>query len=498
MARDDIKLLERIGQGQFASVFAATLHGRAIASTMLRSAAVKLCSNNDDDDARFKQLLDEALLMSTLDHAHIVRLVGISLSDADGGGGGIWLVMRRCAIGDVRSYMQRAVHIGEALSLRRRLLYAEQLASALVYLEQRQIVHRDIAARNLLLDDATCLLLSDFGLAKHLKRERHHDDGGGGLRANPRPKLPIKWMAPEAISFRRCSASSDVWMSAVAIWELVGQCSRKPFEGVANRDVAPLLERGDRLRSPAGDDCPPMLFALMQRCWAYEPDERPTAMELRERLLAIADNIGEDTAVSNRSSSTTTTSDTSSDTTLPRIRRENDADLRRSSASAQEIIVRLRNELLAQRLDEQMRQVEADQQWLDARLNGADDSNGGASTCGTLHDCSAILQAALHLAELCERNANNCQLVDAVKQLGAAVRRLSVSCDELLADEKRRTTYEFHTRVSEAQRQMCGRMMPIVGALRLLLDDEVEAREQLLDGARLVAIDGKALSDLVR
>ena len=42
-------------------------------------------------------------------------------------------------------------------------------------------------------------------------------------------KLPVKWMAPESINFRRFTASSDVWMFAVCIWEIL-MYGIKPFQ----------------------------------------------------------------------------------------------------------------------------------------------------------------------------------------------------------------------------------------------------------------------------
>ena len=44
-------------------------------------------------------------------------------------------------------------------------------------------------------------------------------------------RLPIKWMAPESINFRRFTNASDVWMFGVCIWELF-MLGVKPFRGL--------------------------------------------------------------------------------------------------------------------------------------------------------------------------------------------------------------------------------------------------------------------------
>ena len=49
-------------------------------------------------------------------------------------------------------------------------------------------------------------------------------------------KLPIKWMAPESINFRRFTTASDVWMFGVCVWEIL-MLGVKPFQGVKNSEV---------------------------------------------------------------------------------------------------------------------------------------------------------------------------------------------------------------------------------------------------------------------
>ena len=63
---------------------------------------------------------------------------------------------------------------------------------------------RDIAARNVLVYSETCVKLADFGLSRGVEDQNFYKAGKG--------KLPIKWMAPESINFRKFSTASDVWM----------------------------------------------------------------------------------------------------------------------------------------------------------------------------------------------------------------------------------------------------------------------------------------------
>lgn len=56
----------------------------------------------------------------------------------------------------------------------------------------------------------------------------------------------------------------------------------KPFQGVKNNDVIGRIENGERLAMPP--NCPPTLYSLMTKCWAYDPGKRPRFTELKTQL----------------------------------------------------------------------------------------------------------------------------------------------------------------------------------------------------------------------
>ncbi|KAK2093878.1 Protein-tyrosine kinase 2-beta [Saguinus oedipus] len=63
---------------------------------------------------------------------------------------------------------------------------------------------RDIAVRNILVASPECVKLGDFGLSRYIEDEDYY-------KASV-TRLPIKWMSPESINFRRFTTASDVWM----------------------------------------------------------------------------------------------------------------------------------------------------------------------------------------------------------------------------------------------------------------------------------------------
>ncbi|ROT66921.1 focal adhesion kinase [Penaeus vannamei] len=148
--------------------------------------------------------------------------------------------------------------------------------TALSYLESKKFVHRDIAARNVLVYSHDCVKLADFGLSRWVEEQSYYKASKG--------KLPIKWMAPESINFRRFTSYSDVWMFGVCMWEIL-MLGVKPFQGVKNNDVIKRIENGERLALPP--NCPPRLYSLMSNCWMYEPMKRPTFKHIKEDLSEI-------------------------------------------------------------------------------------------------------------------------------------------------------------------------------------------------------------------
>ncbi|GIX74986.1 hypothetical protein CEXT_670821 [Caerostris extrusa] len=178
--------------------------------------------------------------------------------------------------GEMRAYLQNNRN---QLDLATLILYAFQLSTALSYLESRKFVHRDIAARNVLVSSHDCVKLGDFGLSRWVEEQHYYKASKG--------KLPIKWMAPESINFRRFTTASDVWMFGVCIWEIL-MFGVKPFQGVKNNDVIGRIENGERL--PLPQKCPPHLYNLMSLCWSYEPSKRPSFKEIKRVLGEILED----------------------------------------------------------------------------------------------------------------------------------------------------------------------------------------------------------------
>ncbi|XP_067372827.1 ephrin type-A receptor 6-like isoform X4 [Channa argus] len=140
------------------------------------------------------------------------------------------------------------------------------IASGMKYLSDMGYVHRDLAARNILVNSNLVCKVSDFGLSRVLEDdpEAAYTTTGG--------KIPIRWTAPEAISYRKFSSASDAWSYGIVMWEVMSYGER-PYWEMSNQDVILSIEEGYRLPAPMG--CPVALHQLMLHCWQKERSHRP-------------------------------------------------------------------------------------------------------------------------------------------------------------------------------------------------------------------------------
>ncbi|NXI41107.1 FAK2 kinase, partial [Galbula dea] len=256
ISREDITLGRILGEGFFGEVYEGiytTPKGEKV------NVAVKTCKKDCSPENKEK-FLSEAVLMKKLDHPHIVKLIGIAEEEPT------WIIMELYPYGELGQYLEQNKHCLPVPTL---ILYTLQISKALAYLEAINCVHRDIAVRNILVASPECVKLGDFGLSRYIEEEEYYKASIS--------RLPIKWMAPESINFRRFTAASDVWMFAVCMWEILSY-GKQPFFWLENKDVIGVLERGDRLPKP--ELCPPILYTLMARCWDYDPSERPKFKDL--------------------------------------------------------------------------------------------------------------------------------------------------------------------------------------------------------------------------
>ena len=172
------------------------------------------------------------------------------------------------------------------LSISHKLLIAEQVADGMSFVHAHDVVHRDIAARNVLVfsmdpDDIlrTCVKLSDSGLSLILKDHDYLNTAGG-------TSVPIRWMSPEAIQRRQWSKQSDVWAFGVMFWELLSDGLFPYGEVGDDMEVANGIMDGS-LSLHCPDGCPDDVWELVMRCLTRARDSRPMFSDVKIELQRL-------------------------------------------------------------------------------------------------------------------------------------------------------------------------------------------------------------------
>ncbi|XP_058867434.1 receptor tyrosine-protein kinase erbB-3 isoform X1 [Acipenser ruthenus] len=218
----------------------------------------------------FHEVTEHMLAMGSLDHTYLVRLLGVCP------GACLQLVTQLSTQGSLLEHIRQKQ---DSLSPQRLLNWCVQIAKGMYYLEEHKMVHRNLAARNVLLKSDNIVQISDFGIADLL----YPDDKK--YVYNDVKQTPIKWMALESIHFRRYTHQSDVWSYGVTVWEMM-TFGNEPYAGIRPQEVPDLLEKGERLSQP--HICTIDVYMVMVKCWMIDENVRPTFKELANEFTRMA------------------------------------------------------------------------------------------------------------------------------------------------------------------------------------------------------------------
>lgn len=220
-----------------------------------------------------KEFLDEAYIMATVDHANLLQLLAVCMTNQ------MMLITQLMPLGCLLDYVR--IH-KEKIGSKAFLNWCTQIARGMAYLEEKRLVHRDLAARNVLVQTPSCVKITDFGLAKLLDIDEDEYKAAGG-------KMPIKWLALECIQHRIFTHKSDVWAFGVTIWEILSYGAR-PYQNISAKNVPELIENGLKLPQPS--ICTLDIYCIMVSCWMLDADSRPTFKQLADTFAEMARDPG--------------------------------------------------------------------------------------------------------------------------------------------------------------------------------------------------------------
>jgi len=177
----------------------------------------------------------EMNFLRQLRHANVVRIVGAATLDDP-----VLLVTEYCEIGALDEYLQSNI---DGLQVSRLNLWATQMGSALTHVHTQNIIHRDVAARNFLLDASSIIKLCDFGMARALSDSGVYQHTGS-------IHVATRWAAPECLKRGRFSRGTDVWAFCVTLFELYSWASVPYGRVVREAQVYHMILQGQRLSPP--------------------------------------------------------------------------------------------------------------------------------------------------------------------------------------------------------------------------------------------------------
>ncbi|XP_040903895.1 vascular endothelial growth factor receptor kdr-like [Toxotes jaculatrix] len=330
--RDRLRLGKTLGHGAFGKVVEASAFGIDKLSTC-KTVAVKMLKGGATSNERKALMSELKILIHIGHHLNVVNLLGACTKP----GGPLMMIVEFCKYGNLSNYLRskrddflvyksqdgKVVSSGsscelselmkrrlesvastgssassgfiedksycdseeeeeEAEDLYKRVLtledlicYSFQVAKGMEFLASRKCIHRDLAARNILLSENNVVKICDFGLARDIYKDPDYVRKGDA-------RLPLKWMAPEAIFDKIYTTQSDVWSFGVLMWEIFS-LGASPYPGVQiDEEFCCRLKEGTRMRAP--DYASSEIYQTMLDCWHGEPQERPTFTELVERL----------------------------------------------------------------------------------------------------------------------------------------------------------------------------------------------------------------------
>jgi serine/threonine protein kinase len=243
---------------------------RAFEPGLERDVALKVLASeraaDPDERGRFRR---EARILASFSHPGIVAVLAMGESPV------AWYAMPFERGGTLAARLEggarRSADETQRLMLR--------LADALAHAHARGVVHRDVKAENVLLDEAGEGVLADFGVAI----DRTSDHSRSDVQS---PYGTPEYMAPELFAGTlECDGRQDLYSLGVLGFRML--TGRFPFEGNARQIAAAHLTREAPTVTAYAANVPEYLAAAIDRCLRREPGRRwPDAAELAGALRA--------------------------------------------------------------------------------------------------------------------------------------------------------------------------------------------------------------------
>lgn len=269
---EGVELEAELGRGGMGSVWRAQRDGQAV--------VVKLINADLVDPGSLKRFSREAQTLASLSHRNIVRIIDYRAESNPP-----FMILEFIEGENLKARIERRIREGLGpMSFSEAAVFFEQLADALICCHMQGVVHRDLKPENIMIESGTERpVILDFGLVSVEERESQRLTQTGQLIGTPR-YMPIEQLSPD--DDEPLGSAADVWsLGATLYYALTGFGPHHEADSLVTI-IKARLAGPPALPSTLAKDIPKRVDELLMALLATDPEQRPSAAELRENLAA--------------------------------------------------------------------------------------------------------------------------------------------------------------------------------------------------------------------
>ncbi|KAI9180571.1 hypothetical protein LWI28_006152 [Acer negundo] len=241
-----LKFGNKVASGSYGDLYKGTYCSQEVAIKVLKPERL-----NSDLQKEFAQ---EVYIMRKVRHKNVVQFIGACTKPPS-----LCIITEFMSGGSVYDYLHKQKGVFKLPSV---IKIAIDVSKGMNYLHQNNIIHRDLKAANLLMDENEVVKVADFGVARVKSQSGVMTAETGTYR----------WMAPEVIEHKPYDHKADIFSFGVVLWELL--TGKLPYEFLTPLQAAVgVVQKG--LRPTIPKNTIPKLAELLERSWQQDPALRP-------------------------------------------------------------------------------------------------------------------------------------------------------------------------------------------------------------------------------
>ncbi|XP_043993456.1 inactive tyrosine-protein kinase 7 isoform X2 [Gambusia affinis] len=269
--RANLQTITTLGKGEFGEVLLSKAKGIEESEVEVVVLVKSLQSRDEQLQSNFRR---EAEMFAKLNHPNVVRLLGLCREAEPH-----YMILEYYDLGDLKQFLKISKNKddkmkSQPISTKTKVSICAQVARGMEHLSNHRFVHKDLAARNCLINSQRRIKVSSLSLSKDVYNSEYYH--------YRQAWIPLRWLPTESLFEDDYSTKSDVWAFGVLMWE-VFSLGEMPHDKLSDDEVLEGLKMG-KLKLPAPDGCPSKIYKLMVRCWAPGLKERPSFTDIVNAL----------------------------------------------------------------------------------------------------------------------------------------------------------------------------------------------------------------------